>query len=260
MSDAILNVEHLCKSFSKDGERIEAVRDVSFELRCGECVGLIGESGSGKSTVANLIAGLETADGGRIIMNGTDLLDRKDRAGVHACRSKLQMIFQNPRLSFNPAMTIGQGVEEAVKYFQRIPAKQRHEMMLERLRQVGLPEAYADKKASQLSGGECQRIKLASYLVMGESEQPKLFIFDEPSTGLHFHDIDKLLSAFDRLISAGHSIVVIEHHHDIIKVADWIIDMGPGGGDAGGNVVFAGTPEDLLKCPDSFTAKYLHLD
>ena len=180
MSDVILNVEHLCKSFSKDGEWIEAVRDVSFELRCGECVGLIGESGSGKSTVANLIAGLETADGGRIIMNGTDLLDRKDRAGVHACRSKLQMIFQNPRLSFNPAMTIGQGVEEAVKYFQRIPAKQRHEMMLERLRQVGLPEAYADKKASQLSGGECQRAAIARALMAN----PDLLLCDEITSAL----------------------------------------------------------------------------
>jgi excinuclease ABC subunit A len=131
---------------------------------------------------------------------------------------------------------------------------------LQPLHDVGLGYLKLGQSSSSLSGGECQRIKLASYLVMGESEQPKLFIFDEPSTGLHFHDIDKLLSAFDRLISAGHSIVVIEHHHDIIKVADWIIDMGPGGGDAGGNVVFAGTPEDLLKCPDSFTAKYLHLD
>ena len=86
---------------------------------------------------------------------------------------------------------------------------------------------------------------------------PKLFIFDEPSTGLHFHDIQKLISSFNSLIERGHSILVIEHHPDIIKVADWIIDMGPEGGRDGGRVVFAGTPEDLVDCPDSYTARYL---
>ena len=114
------------------------------------------------------------------------------------------------------------------------------------------------QSSSSLSGGEAQRIKLASYLVHGEAaERPMLFIFDEPSTGLHFHDIQKLLAAFDRLIERGHSIVVIEHHHDIIKCADWVIDLGPEGGEGGGRVVFAGTPEDLLNCKESYTAKYL---
>ena len=93
----------------------------------------------------------------------------------------------------------------------------------------------------------------------GETDKPVLFIFDEPSTGLHFHDISKLLAACDRLIERGHSIVVIEHHHDIIKVADWVIDLGPEGGVQGGRLVFAGTPEDLVKCPESYTAKYLKL-
>ena len=115
------------------------------------------------------------------------------------------------------------------------------------------------QSSSSLSGGECQRIKLASYLVRGDADKPMLFIFDEPSTGLHFHDIQKLLAAFDRLIERGHSIVVIEHHHDIIKVADWVIDMGPEGGAEGGRIVFAGTPEKLLKCKESYTAKYLKL-
>ena len=97
-------------------------------------------------------------------------------------------------------------------------------------------------------------------MVRGESERPKLFIFDEPSTGLHFHDIQKLIGAFNSLIEKGHSIIVIEHHHDIIKVADWVIDMGPEGGREGGRVLFAGTPEKLLQCKESYTAKYLKLN
>ena len=86
-----------------------------------------------------------------------------------------------------------------------------------------------------------------------------MFIFDEPTTGLHFHDINKLLKAFDALINNGHSLIVIEHDPDVIKVADWIIDLGPEGGDKGGNLVFAGTPEDLIKCEESFTGKVLKL-
>ena len=126
---------------------------------------------------------------------------------------------------------------------------------------MGLGYLKLGQSSSSLSGGEAQRIKLAAYLVKGNAEdKPMLFIFDEPSTGLHFHDIRKLLAAFDRLIERGHSIVVIEHHHDIIKCADWVIDLGPEGGDGGGNVVFAGTPEGLAKCKESYTARCLKLD
>ena len=125
------------------------------------------------------------------------------------------------------------------------------------LRKFGDGYLKLGQSSSSLSGGEAQRIKLASFLIRGEHEQPLLFIFDEPSTGLHFHDIQKLLASFSTLVANGHSIVVIEHHPDIIKQADWIIDMGPEGGNEGGNVVFAGTPEELLKCGNSYTAKYL---
>jgi excinuclease ABC subunit A len=150
-------------------------------------------------------------------------------------------------------------VDQAVEFFDTDETRAIYTRLMP-LKDVGLGYLKLGQSSSSLSGGECQRIKLASYLVKGEVEQPMLFIFDEPSTGLHFHDIQKLLAAFDRLIDRGHSIVVIEHHHDIIKVADWVIDMGPEGGDQGGNVVFAGTPEDLLKCKGSYTAKYLKLN
>ena len=150
-------------------------------------------------------------------------------------------------------------VDQAVEFFDSDETRAIYTRLMP-LRDVGLGYLKLGQSSSSLSGGECQRIKLASYLVRGEAEQPMLFIFDEPSTGLHFHDIQKLLTAFSRLIERGHSIVVIEHHHDIIKVADWVIDMGPEGGDQGGNVVFTGTPEDLLKCKESYTAKYLKLN
>lgn len=128
---------------------------------------------------------------------------------------------------------------------------------LQPLQDVGLGYVKLGQSSSSLSGGEAQRVKLASFLVKGENEKPKLFVFDEPSTGLHFHDIQKLIAAFNTLIDKGHSIVVIEHHHDIIKVADWVIDMGPEGGSAGGEVVFCGTPEQLCKNKKSYTGKFL---
>jgi excinuclease ABC subunit A len=108
-----------------------------------------------------------------------------------------------------------------------------------------------------LSGGEAQRIKLASFLVKGSSKDKALFIFDEPTTGLHFHDIRKLLKSFDALLARGHSIVVIEHNIELIKCADHIIDLGPEGGDKGGHLVAKGSPEEVVTNKDSVTARYL---
>ena len=145
-------------------------------------------------------------------------------------------------------------VNQAIEFFDECPSIL---VRLQPLQDVGLGYLKLGQSSSSLSGGEAQRVKLASYLIRGESSSPKLFIFDEPSTGLHFHDIQKLLSAFNSLIERGHSIIVIEHHPDIIKVADWVIDMGPEGGRDGGSVVFSGTPEQLINCPESYTARFL---
>ena len=125
------------------------------------------------------------------------------------------------------------------------------------LRNVGLGYVKLGQSSSTLSGGEAQRVKLASFLTRGNATQPLLFIFDEPTTGLHFHDINKLMSSFYQLIDAGHTVVVIEHNMDVIKCADWIIDLGPDGGDEGGHLVYQGTPEGLLKVKESHTAHYL---
>lgn len=129
--------------------------------------------------------------------------------------------------------------------------------MIQPLLDVGLGYLRAGQASSTLSGGEAQRIKLASFLAKGSNQAPTLFLFDEPSTGLHFYDIEKLLNSFQALIQNGHSIVVIEHNLDIIKTADHIIDIGPEGGEGGGKIVFAGSPEELMLCSSNYTAEAL---
>ncbi|MGP8214879.1 MAG: excinuclease ABC subunit A, partial [Bacteroidia bacterium] len=125
------------------------------------------------------------------------------------------------------------------------------------LKDVGMGYVHLGQSSSTLSGGEAQRIKLATFLSKGIEVGSTLFIFDEPTTGLHFHDIKKLLKSFNMLVDKGHTLLVIEHHPDVMKCADWIIDLGPEGGNKGGNLVFQGTPEDLLKCKASYTAESL---
>ena len=128
---------------------------------------------------------------------------------------------------------------------------------LKPLQDVGLGYVTLGQSSSTLSGGEAQRIKLASFLVKGNTKDKALFIFDEPTTGLHFHDIKKLLASFNALIEKGNSIIVIEHNIDLIKCADYIIDLGLEGGKNGGNLIYQGTPEALAKNKASYTAEYL---
>ena len=127
---------------------------------------------------------------------------------------------------------------------------------LQPLQDVGLGYIQLGQNSSTLSGGENQRVKLA-YFIGQEKQAPTMFIFDEPTTGLHFHDIQKLLTSFDALIRRGHTIVVIEHNMDIIKCGDHVIDLGPDGGDCGGRLIIAGTPEQVSGCKDSITGHYL---
>lgn len=151
-------------------------------------------------------------------------------------------------------------VQDAVDFFNENPEDKDAQRIVDKLSPllaVGLGYIKLGQSSSTLSGGEAQRIKLASYLGKGEKKQSILFIFDEPTTGLHFHDIKKLLASFDALIEKGHSIIVIEHNPAIINFADWVIDLGPKGGDEGGLVVFQGRVEELKKCKTSFTAQYL---
>ena len=152
-------------------------------------------------------------------------------------------------------------IDEAISFFGEKAEGNNYEnkitTKLQPLADTGLGYLRMGQSSDTLSGGEAQRIKLASFLVKGGNEKPTLFIFDEPTTGLHFHDINKLMASFNALIAKGHSIIVIEHNPDVIKSADWVIDLGPEGGDLGGHLVFAGTPEDLVKSKESYTGHYL---
>lgn len=160
---------------------------------------------------------------------------------------------------------LSMSVEEAIEFFgtQSDPTAQRIAAKLQVLVDVGLGYITLGQSSSTLSGGESQRIKLAYFMLMNAEqsgkakEQKILFIFDEPTTGLHFYDVEKLLKSFDALLAKGHSIVVVEHNADVIRSADWVIDLGPEAGDGGGHIVFAGTPEDLRGCKESYTARYI---
>ncbi len=204
-------------------------------------------------------------DGGRCETckgEGEVTIEMQFMADVHlvcdACNGKrfkkevLEVTFQNKNIDDILTMT----VDDAVAFFglhkqDRIAAK------LQPLQDVGLGYVQLGQSSSTLSGGEAQRIKLASFLVKGTSKDKTLFIFDEPTTGLHFHDIKKLLASFYALLDRGHTVIVVEHNLDLIKCADYIIDLGPEGGEKGGNVVAQGTPEEVAKSKASYTAAYL---
>jgi excinuclease ABC subunit A len=151
------------------------------------------------------------------------------------------------------ADVLAMSVDEALEFFQNIPVIARH---LQTVSDVGLGYIRLGQPAPTLSGGEAQRVKLASELSKRATGRT-FYILDEPTTGLHFDDIRKLLSVLDRLVAAGNTVVVIEHNLDVVKTADWIIDLGPEGGDAGGRILVAGPPEDVAGHPTSYTGTFL---
>ena len=163
----------------------------------------------------------------------------------------LEVMYEGKNVNDILNMTINMAIEFFTEHKQKKIVS-----LLKPLQDVGLGYIKLGQSSSTLSGGENQRVKLAYYLGM-EKQQPTVFIFDEPTTGLHFHDIKKLLTSFDALIERGHTIIIIEHNMEIIKCADYIIDLGPEGGEAGGNLLACGTPEEIAQCKQSYTGKYL---
>ncbi|OXB10921.1 excinuclease ABC subunit A [Flavobacterium plurextorum] len=164
----------------------------------------------------------------------------------------LEVAFDSQNINDILTMTI----DDAIAFFEK-NKQTKITQKLQPLQDVGLGYVQLGQSSSTLSGGEAQRIKLASFLVKGATKDKALFVFDEPTTGLHFHDIKKLMASFDALIEKGHSIIVIEHNLDLIKCADWIIDLGPEGGENGGHLLAAGTPEEIVKVKESVTGIYL---
>ncbi|KAB8151127.1 excinuclease ABC subunit A, partial [Kordia sp. TARA_039_SRF] len=164
----------------------------------------------------------------------------------------LEVTFEDKNIDDILTMTI----DDAMEFFTKHEQKKIYRK-LKPLQDVGLGYVTLGQSSSTLSGGEAQRIKLASFLVKGNTKEKALFIFDEPTTGLHFHDIKKLLASFDALIDKGHSIIVVEHNIELIKCADYIIDLGPEGGKNGGTLIAEGTPEEIAKNKKSFTGAYL---
>ena len=174
-----------------------------------------------------------------------------------ACHGKrfkkdiLEVLFHDKNINDVLNMTVSEAIEFFGKYNEKLIVRR-----LKPLEDVGLGYIKLGQNSSTLSGGENQRVKLA-YFIGQEQSEPSLFIFDEPTTGLHFHDIKRLLEAFNALIEHGHTILVIEHNLEVIKCADWIIDLGPEGGNKGGNIVCSGTPETIIKSKESITGQYL---
>jgi len=167
----------------------------------------------------------------------------------------LEVLFKNASIYDVLEMTVNQAIE----FFSEAKENSICKKIVKRikpLQDVGLGYIKLGQSSSTLSGGESQRVKLAFFLA-NEKTEPTIFVFDEPTTGLHFHDIKTLMKAFNALIEKGHTIIIIEHNMDVIKCADHVIDIGPEGGKNGGNVVFEGTPEELVKCKESYTGKYL---
>ena len=163
----------------------------------------------------------------------------------------LDVLFQGKNVNDVLNMTVSEAIEFFTSAGQSgIAAK------LKPLADVGLGYIKLGQNSSTLSGGESQRVKLAYFIGQGKQD-PTLFIFDEPTTGLHFHDISRLLDAFSQLIDNGHTVIVIEHNLDVVKCADYVIDLGPDGGDRGGKLVAAGTPEQVAACKQSVTGQYL---
>jgi excinuclease ABC subunit A len=205
----------------------------------------------------NLEAGrCETCQG-----NGTVTVEMQFLADVElTCEDCKGRRFKNSVLevqykSRSIAEVLNLTIHEAMEFFAGKSALIRKLRLLD---EIGLGYLRLGQSSTSLSGGEAQRIKLASF-ISSSSTKNALFVFDEPTTGLHFDDIRKLLAAFDKLISSGNSLLVIEHNLEVIKTADWVIDLGPEGGDAGGRIVFEGTPEELVKCRTSYTGRHLRL-
>jgi len=280
----------LVRLFDGTGEKPGSYRDLTGDLKRITAVEMIDQNPLGRSSRSNPVTYVKAYDGIRDLYSkqqlskirgyqpkdfsfnveggrcetckgeGEVVVEMQFLADVHlkceSCNGKKfkEEILEVQYKGKNIFEILELSVDEAVEFFadnNDIISK------LKPLRNVGLGYVKLGQSSSTLSGGEAQRVKLASFLTRGTAPNPILFIFDEPTPGLHFHDINKLMYSFNQLIEAGHTVLVIEHNMDVIKCADWLLDLGPEGGDEGGLLVYQGIPEGILGVKNSYTAMYL---
>jgi excinuclease ABC subunit A len=284
----------LKKAMGESSERPGAYRALSGDIKSIASIEMIDQNPIGKSSRSNPVTYIKAydeirdlfskqpmsvvrgflpkhfsfnVDGGRCDTckgEGEQIIEMQFLADVHleceSCKGKrfkdevLEVTYREKSIHDVLEMS----VDQAIEFFaggEKLAAS--IAIQLKPLADVGLGYVKLGQSSNTLSGGEAQRVKLASFLGKGKSQGSVLFIFDEPTTGLHFHDIQKLMASFNALVNQGHSIIVIEHNTDVLKSCDWIIDLGPEAGEIGGEVVFSGTPSALKKSKKGNTAKYL---
>ena len=247
----MLEIKNCCKSF----ENQTVLQDVSLTIPDGSIIGMFGASGIGKSTLAKILCGVTAPDAGAVFLDGKLLVSQKE-AYDRKRGLAIQMVYQQPYATLDPSQKIGAGLRELISYHHLAENKKAAETLIaDILAQMQLPSKILAHLPRQISGGEAQRLKLASEI--GKTQTDSVFVFDEPSIGLHPLDVRVLLGVFQALLDNGATVIVIEHDLDVIRNADYVIDMGPGGGDAGGQIVASGTPQEIRENKNSITGRYL---
>ena len=249
----VLRAEELRKSYREGASRLEVLKGASLSLRQGEMVALVGESGSGKTTLLNLLGSLDKPDSGLVHFINTEITGLAVNELASFRSRHIGFLFQ-----FHYLLADFTALENVI-IPGLIAGKDRDGLLRKGsglLKQVGLGYIHIGQQATTLSGGEAQRVKLAKELARRATGKT-LYILDEPTTGLHFEDVRKLLEVLHHLVDQGNTVLVIEHNLEVIKTADWILDIGPEGGDGGGEIVRAGTPEDVAACGHGHTGRYL---
>ena len=239
-----VDVKNIKKTFTSKQDTVEAVKDVSFQVEQGEIFGLLGPNGAGKSTTILMLTTLLSITKGSASILGIDVETQdkqvREKIGVALQDTGIDPILTGRELFFTTCRLWG---------YSKADSETRTN---ELLKLVGLTDA-GERRVKTYSGGMKRRLDLGLSLV----HSPEILFLDEPTTGLHSHDIKKLLEILQAFANTGNTVVVIEHNLDVIKTADYIIDMGPEGGVKGGNIIAEGKPEDICKVPSSYTGQYL---
>ena len=240
--EALLRVEHLKKQFHRNSDGTYVLKDISFEMMPGECLGLIGNSGSGKSTIVKILTGITTATKGCIYLEGKQISGKRTQKEIG---KKVQMIFQNPKSSLNPKMTIGQNLDDALLYYRKIPKTERKRQCEEILERVHLPVSYLAKYPSQISGGECQRVCIARALL----KKPKILILDDSTSAVDTKTDALIRKAFAEEIPDTTKIIIAQRVSSI-EDADQIIVLDDG------KIAGVGTSEELLQTNEIYREVY----